>query len=221
LTESLRSLLNERLDQASQLQAAGVTVIDPLTTFIEPSVRIGAGSVVHPNTTISGATTIGENCQIGPNSVVAESTIGNGCVVFASVIRDSSLADDVHAGPFCHVRGGSRLEAGVRLGTSAEVNRSHLGKGVRSNHFSYLGDAEVGENVNIGAGTITCNYDGQDKHRTVIEDGAFIGSDTMLVAPVRVGKGAQTGSGSVVTRDVPADGRVAGVPARSIKRPDG
>jgi bifunctional UDP-N-acetylglucosamine pyrophosphorylase/glucosamine-1-phosphate N-acetyltransferase len=167
LTESLRSLVGDRLEPGGPTpggQRHGRRSAD----HIEPSVNIGAGSVVQPNTTISGGTTIGKNCQIGPNTIVVESTIGDGCVVFASVIRDSSLADDVHAGPFCHVRGGSRLEAGVRLGTSAEVNRSRLGKGVKSNHFSYLGDAEVGEGVNIGAGTITCNYDGQDKHQTVI-----------------------------------------------------
>jgi bifunctional UDP-N-acetylglucosamine pyrophosphorylase/glucosamine-1-phosphate N-acetyltransferase len=149
--------------------------------------------------------------------VISNAHIGERCVVFASVIEGSTIEDDVHVGPFCHVRGGSHLEAGVRLGTSAEVNRSRLGRGTKSNHFSYIGDAEVGADVNIGAGTVTCNYDGVAKHKTVIEDGAFIGSDSMLVAPVRIGKGAATGAGSVVTHDVADGERVAGVPARRLK----
>jgi bifunctional UDP-N-acetylglucosamine pyrophosphorylase/glucosamine-1-phosphate N-acetyltransferase len=214
--QRLFSLLAERLDTAARYVEAGVTVTDPLTTYIEPSVSIGRGTVIEPNTTLSGATTIGADCRIGPNTVIDASSVGDRCTVFASVVRDSTLEDDVHAGPFCHVRGSSHLGAGVRLGTSAEVNRSRLGKGSKSNHFSYVGDAEVGEGVNIGAGTVTCNYDGENKNKTVIEDGVFIGSDSMLVAPVRIGKGAQTGAGSVVTKDVPPGGRVAGVPAKPI-----
>lgn len=220
-TPSLQALIGERLEQAEHRRSSGVTVVDPLTTYIEPGVIIGKGTVIEPSTTISGATSIGKDCRIGPNAVVETSSIGDRCTVFASVVRDSKFADDVHVGPFCHVRGGSELGRGVRLGTAAEVNRSRLGRDSRSNHFSYLGDAEVGEDVNIGAGTITCNYDGHDKHATLIEDGVFIGSDSLLIAPVRVGKGAQTGAGSVVTKDVPAGGRVAGVPARPIDKAHG
>ena len=213
----LQSQLEQRLAVCARHADAGVVIADPASTYIDPSASIGPGTTLQPNTTISAATTIGRDCLIGPNTVIDASSIGDRCTVFASVIRNSTLEDDVHAGPFCHVRGFSYLERGVRLGTSAEVNRSRLGRGSKSNHFSYIGDAKVGANVNIGAGTVTCNYDGVAKNKTIIEDGVFIGSDTMLVAPVRLGKGAQTGAGSVVNRDVPAGGRVAGVPARPIE----
>ena len=206
-----------RLAEAARHTAAGVEIIDPATTYIEPGAQIGAGTVIEPNTTIRGATKIGAANQIGPNSVLSNAQVGDRCVVFASVISDSTIQDDVHVGPFCHVRGHSHLASGVRLGTSAEVNRSRIGKGSKSNHFSYIGDAEVGDDVNIGAGAVTCNYDGVAKHKTVIEDGAFIGSDSMLVAPVRIGKGAATGAGSVVTKDVGDGEKVAGVPAKKLK----
>jgi bifunctional UDP-N-acetylglucosamine pyrophosphorylase/glucosamine-1-phosphate N-acetyltransferase len=149
--------------------------------------------------------------------MLSNATISDRCVVFASVVSDSIIEDDVHIGPFCHVRGDSHLESGVRLGNYVEVNRSRIGKGSKSHHFSYIGDAEVGDGVNIGAGAVTCNYDGVAKHKTIIEDGAFIGSDSMLVAPVRIGKGAATGAGSVVTKDVDDGERVAGVPAKKLK----
>lgn len=193
-------------------------IVDPATAYIEPGAEIGEGTVIEPNTTIRGACRIGAGCRIGPNSVLTNAVIGDRSVVFASVVSDSTLGDDVHIGPFCHVRGNSHLESGVRLGTSAEVNRSRLGPGTRMNHFSYLGDADVGKEVNIGAGAVTCNYDGISKNKTIIEDGAFIGSDSMLVAPVRIGKNAVTGAGSVVTRDVADGEKVAGVPARGVKR---
>lgn len=213
----LRAQLEFRLAECARHVDAGVRIVDPATTYIEPGAEIGAGTIIEPNTTVRGATIIGANCRIGPNSVLADVKAGDRCVVFASVIEGSTIEDNVHIGPFCHVRGGSHLESGVRLGTSAEVNRSRLGKGTKSNHFSYIGDAEVGADVNIGAGAVTCNYDGVAKHKTVIGDGAFIGSDSMLVAPVRIGKGAATGSGSVVTSDVADGERVAGVPAKPIK----
>jgi bifunctional UDP-N-acetylglucosamine pyrophosphorylase/glucosamine-1-phosphate N-acetyltransferase len=215
--EHFRAQIEYRITECARLAAAGVEIVDPGTTYITPGVEIGAGTVIEPNTTIHGATRIGANCRIGPNSVLSNAHIGNCCVIFASVIEGSTIEDDVHVGPFCHVRGGSHLEAGVRLGTSAEVNRSRLGKGTKSNHFSYIGDAEVGADVNIGAGTVTCNYDGTAKHKTIIEDGAFIGSDSMLVAPLRIGKGASTGAGSVVTKDVNPGETVVGVPAKKLK----
>jgi bifunctional UDP-N-acetylglucosamine pyrophosphorylase/glucosamine-1-phosphate N-acetyltransferase len=197
--------------------SADALLVDPATAYIEPGVEIGEGTIIEPNTTIRGSSRIGAGCRIGPNSVLTNAIIGDRCVVFASVISDSTLEDDIHVGPFCHVRGNSHLEAGVRLGTSAEVNRSRLGKGSKMNHFSYMGDADVGEEVNIGAGAITANYNGVDKNKTIIGDGAFIGSDSMLVAPVRIGKGARTGAGSVVTKDVEDGAKVVGAPARRVK----
>jgi len=194
--------LEARIAHAASLVAAGVTIVDPATTYIEPGIAIGAGSVIRPNTTISGDSAIGERCQIGPNAV----------------IEGSRLDDDVTVGPFCHLRAGAHIESGVELGNFVEVKASRIGRGTKSHHFSYIGDADVGENVNIGAGTVTCNYDGEKKHRTVIEDGAFIGSDTMLVAPVRIGRGAGTGAGSVVTEDVADGEQVAGVPAKRLKK---
>ena len=197
-----RQDLDDRLAHAARLSADGVTIVDPATTYIAAGTTIGAGSVIQPNTTISGDSAIGERCRIGPNAV----------------IEDSRLDDDVRVGPFCHLRAGAHIESGVELGNFVEVKASRIGRGTKSHHFSYIGDADVGENVNIGAGAVTCNYDGRDKHRTVIADGAFIGSDTMLVAPVRVGREAGTGAGSVVTDDVADGEQVAGVPARPLKK---
>jgi bifunctional UDP-N-acetylglucosamine pyrophosphorylase/glucosamine-1-phosphate N-acetyltransferase len=208
MTDSLADKTNSR---------RGAVIVDPATAYIEAGVQIGAGTIIEPNTTIRGDSKIGADCRIGPNSVLTNAKVGDGCTVFASVISDSKIEDDVHVGPFCHVRGNSHLESGVRLGTAAEVNRSRLGKGSKSNHFSYIGDAEVGEGVNIGAGAVTCNYNGVDKNKTIIEDGAFIGSDSMLVAPVRIGKKATTGAGSVVTKDVEDGTKVVGAPARRVK----
>ncbi len=208
----------ERLQVCAQLIAAGVTIEDPLTTYIGPGVSIGEGTVVRPNTTINGRTVIGPGCEIGPNSVIVDSRIGEGCRVIASVVEEAVLEKGVQVGPFSHLRPGAHLEEGVRVGNYAEVKNSRLGRQSLVNHFSYVGDAQVGANVNIGAGTVTCNFDGKEKHQTVIEDGAFIGSGTMLVAPVRIGAGAATGAGSVVTRDVPAGAVVVGVPARLLKK---
>jgi len=192
----------------------GVTILDPASTFIDDAVEIGADTVIYPWTILAGRTRIGEGCQIGPGMRIVDATLGDGCVVQYSVLEECVLEAGVDVGPFSHLRAGAYLEAGVHIGNFGEVKRSRLGRGVKMGHFSYVGDAEVGPGANIGAGTITCNYDGQRKHTTEIGEGAFIGSDTMLVAPVRVGKGAKIGAGSVVTHDVP-DGAVAyGVPAR-------
>lgn len=215
--ESLPALLRARLAVAEKLAAAGVTVVDPLTTYIDDGVRIGRGTIIEPNTTLLGRTSVGQDCRIGPNSVIDASDVGDRCVVFASVIRDSSLGPDSDLGPFGHIRGGSQVGPQVHLGHSVEVNRARIGRGTKAAHFCYIADADVGENVNIGAGTVTCNYDGESKHRTVIGDGVFIGSDTMLVAPVTLAKGARTAAGSVVTKDVSAGVTVAGVPAREMR----
>ncbi len=203
-----------RVDECARLLGAGVIIIDPMTTYLEPGVSVGAGTVIFPNTTISGSSTIGERCRIGPNAIIADSRIGDECAVFASVIEGAAMEAGADVGPFSHLRPGAHLEAGVHVGNFVEVKASRLGARTQVGHFSYIGDADVGSGVNIGAGTVTCNYDGKRKSRTVIEDGAFIGSDTMLVAPVRIGRGASTGAGAVVTRDVPAGAQVAGVPAR-------
>jgi len=209
--EVLRHRINERW------MLAGVTIVDPATTYIEPGVTIGRDTTIWPNTHLRGDTRIGEHCAIGPNSIVVDCLIGDRCRVLASVLEQATMENGSDIGPFGHLRKGARLCEGAHVGNFGEVKNSTLGPGAKMGHFSYLGDAEVGAAANIGAGTITCNYDGVRKHRTVIEDGAFIGSDTMLVAPVRVGKGARTGAGAVVTHDVPAGAVVYGVPARVRK----
>jgi len=150
--------------------------------------------------------------------VIEDSTIGNGCRVVASYLEQSTLEDEVRMGPFCHLRPKAYLSRGVKLGNFGEVKSSRLGEGVHMGHFSYIGDAQIGAHTNIGAGTITCNYDGKDKHQTVIGEGAFIGSDTMLVAPVHLGAHARTGAGAVVTHDVAEGETVIGVPARPLRK---
>lgn len=213
----LRSQMEGRLDECARLVAAGVDIVDPMTTYVEPGVEIGEGTVIYPNTTISGETIIGRRCRIGPNSVIVDSRIGDEVVVFASVLEDAAVESGVDIGPFSHLRPGAYVEEDVHIGNFVEVKNSRLGRGTRAGHFSYVGDAKVGADVNIGAGTVTCNYDGKTKHETVIGDGAFVGSDTMLVAPVKLGRRASTGAGSVVTEDVPDGVRVAGVPAKAVK----
>ena len=194
---------------------SGVTMPDPASVYIDAGVELGRDTVVLPNTHIRGTSRIGRECEIGPNTIVEGSQVADRCKIVASVVEDATLEDDVTVGPFGHLRPGSFLEKGVHIGNFAEVTRSRLGRGSRSGHFSYIGDAEVGANVNIGAGTVTCNYDGNAKHTTRIEDEALIGSASMLVAPVRIGARAATGAGAVVTRDVPPDQVAVGVPARS------
>jgi bifunctional UDP-N-acetylglucosamine pyrophosphorylase/glucosamine-1-phosphate N-acetyltransferase len=206
------SVLRRRINEHWML--AGVTLLDPTTTYIEPGVTIGKDTTVWPNTHLRGQTTIGEQCHIGPNSIVVDCRIGNRCRVLASVLEQAVMEDGSDIGPFCRLRKGAWLCEGAHMGNFGEMKNATLGPGAKMGHFSYLGDAEVGARVNIGAGTITCNYDGVRKYKTVIEEGAFIGSDTMLVAPVRVGKGATTGAGAVVTHDVPENALAYGVPAR-------
>lgn len=193
---------------------AGVTMIDPSSTWIDIGVRLGCDTILFPDTYLQGHTVIGEECVIGPGTLIRDSVVGDRCRILFSVIEEAVLEEDVDVGPFSHLRKGAHLGPGVHVGNFGEIKNSRLGRGVKMGHFSYLGDATVGDGVNIGAGTITCNYDGVAKHPTVIEDRAFIGSDTMLVAPVTVGAGARTGAGSVVTRDVPPGSLVYGVPAR-------
>jgi bifunctional UDP-N-acetylglucosamine pyrophosphorylase/glucosamine-1-phosphate N-acetyltransferase len=204
----VRDRINERL------MLAGVTLIDPAATYVSAEAEIGPDTTLLPGTHVWGRTRIGRGCRIGPNAVVRDSVIGDGCAVEASVIENSTIEDNVRVGPFAHLRKGAYIERDVELGNYAEVKNSRIGAGSKSHHFSYLGDATIGKKVNIGAGTITCNYDGAHKHPTVIGDNAFIGSDSMLIAPIKIGARATTGAGSVVTRDVPDDAVVYGVPAR-------
>jgi bifunctional UDP-N-acetylglucosamine pyrophosphorylase/glucosamine-1-phosphate N-acetyltransferase len=196
------------------LMATGVSVLDPPTTYVDLDVRVGSGTVLHPNTHLQGATQIGRNCQIGPNAIVVDSIVGDGSRIWCSTVEGSELDEEVQIGPYSHVRPGCHLEREVCMGTFAEAKASRIGRGTQMHHFCYVGDADLGERVNVGAGTVTCNFDGQEKHRTVIGDEAFIGSDSMLVAPVRIGARARTGAGSVVTRDVPDGATVVGVPAK-------
>ncbi len=213
---ALQAQAHERLLACARLIEAGVLITDPATTYVEAGVEISAGTEIKPNTTISGRSVIGARCTLGPNTVITDSRIGDECSVVASMLEEAVLESSVEVGPFSHLRPGSHLESGVHIGNFVEVKASRLGRGTKVGHFSYVGDAEVGEEVNIGAGTVTCNYDGEKKNVTVIGDRAFVGSDTMLVAPVRLGEDAKTGAGAVVTEDVPAGATVAGVPARSL-----
>ncbi len=202
----------------TELMLEGVTIEDRRATYIDWGIKIGKDSIIKPNTHILGDSQIGVKSIIGPNSIVASSKIGDNCNIGSSSVNDSIVCNNVDIGPFSNVRNNSYLDDGVHLGTSAEVNRSRLGKGTKSSHFSYIGDALIGKQVNIGAGTVTCNYDGKNKNKTIIGDGAFIGSDTMLIAPIKIGNKSSTGAGSVVIDDVDDGSRVVGVPAKSIRK---
>ena len=202
------------------LMESGVTLIDPSATYVDAGVRIAADTTIFPGCHLLGETRIGTGCRIGPNAVLREMTIGDRCEIGGSTLEGSTLADGVTVGPYCHVRPGSTLERDVHLGNYAEVKASRIGARTAIGHYSYIGDADVGVDVNVGAGTITANYDGEAKHRTRVGDGAFIGSDSVLVAPVEIGAGARTGAGAVVTHDVPAGALVVGMPARE-RRPKG
>jgi bifunctional UDP-N-acetylglucosamine pyrophosphorylase / glucosamine-1-phosphate N-acetyltransferase len=192
--------------------------MDPASTYIEVGVKIGKDTIIMPNTYIHGSTTIGERNVIGPNTIIRNTSIGNGCKVLASVLEGAVLEDDVDMGPFARLRKGAHLKSHVHMGNFGEVKDSTLHEGVKMGHFSYIGNADIGANTNIGAGTITCNFDGEKKHPTVIGEDAFIGSDTMLVAPLTLGDGARTGAGAVVTKDVADDTLVVGMPARAIRK---
>ena len=193
---------------------AGVTIVDPATTYIDDTVRIGQDTTILPGCLLQGTTTVGAGCRIGPHSQIVDTQLADGCRVVYSVLESARMDQGAEIGPFGHLRKGAHLGEGVHMGNFGEVKDSYLGAGTKMGHFSYIGNAQVGENVNIGAGTITCNYDGVNKAKTEIGNNAFIGSDTMLVAPVTIGAGARTGAGAVVTRDV-GDGETAyGVPAR-------
>jgi bifunctional UDP-N-acetylglucosamine pyrophosphorylase/glucosamine-1-phosphate N-acetyltransferase len=193
-----------RQQKNAELMDAGVTIEDPATAYIDRDVVIGADTVIHPGVSIEGRTTIGRGCEIHSGARIIDSNLGDRVTIFNhTVITESRLADDAKVGPFAHLRPGADLRAQARVGNFVELKKTVLGPGSKSMHLAYLGDATIGEKVNIGAGTITCNYDGTVKNRTVIGDGAFIGSDTQLVAPVTIGPGAYVGSGTTVREDVP------------------
>jgi len=189
----------------SGLMDSGVSFIDVKSVFIDPGARIGADTIIYPNVMIHGNTEIGAGCVICPNCRIIESRIGDNVIIKDSSLIDSSeVKNGASVGPFAHIRPASVIGASARIGNFVEIKKSLIGDGAKASHLSYLGDAEIGKNVNIGAGTITCNYDGQNKHKTIIGDESFIGSDSQLVAPVTVGKGAYVGSGTTVTTDVPS-----------------
>ena len=189
-----------------QLIAAGVAIDRPETCVIDPEVEVGAETVIEPYVQLLGRTRIGTGCRIRSFSVLENCTLGNGVLIRQScVLEDSTIADGAQIGPFAHLRPGSEIGENAHVGNFVETKKAKLGKGAKANHLTYLGDAEIGEGTNIGAGTITCNYDGVNKHMTRIGKGAFVGSDSTLVAPVTVGDGAYIGAGSCITKDVPAD----------------
>ena len=208
------ALLRQRINRGHML--TGVSLVDPATTYLDADVTIGRDTVIEPNTYLRGATVVGEACRIGPGSILRDAKVDDRCSIVASTLEEATLDEDVEVGPYSHLRPGAYLCAGLHVGNFAEVKNARLGRGVKMGHFSYIGDADVGDETNIGAGTITCNFDGQEKHRTLIGRGVFIGSDTMLVAPVTLGDGARTGAGSVVTDDVPPGATAVGAPARVI-----
>jgi len=211
-----RKEMNRRL--CEQHMRDGVTVIDPDATYLEPELRIGRDTVIYPNTTIGRLSELGDRCTIGPNARLSNVKLGSGVTVSESVLIDSAIANDVSIGPFAHVRSGTSLDEGVRIGNFVEIKKSHLAARAKASHLSYVGDATVGERTNIGAGTITCNFDGSKKNRTTIGKDVSIGSNTSLIAPVTIGDGALTGASSVVTKDVPPGERVAGNPARPLRK---
>ncbi|MDH5605471.1 MAG: bifunctional UDP-N-acetylglucosamine diphosphorylase/glucosamine-1-phosphate N-acetyltransferase GlmU [Anaerolineae bacterium] len=211
---ALRARINTRWMEA------GVTLIDPQTTYIGLDVTIGQDTLIYPNTLLDGRTQIGENCRLGPNTIIRDTQIGNDCQVLSSVLEGAVLENNVDIGPYGHLRKGAHLADGVHMGNFGEVKNSYLAPGVKMGHVSYIGDANIGKDVNIGAGTITANYDGKNKNKTEIGEGAFIGVDTMLVAPLKLGKGSRTGAGSVVTKNVEEDTLVVGMPARAIRKLD-
>jgi bifunctional UDP-N-acetylglucosamine pyrophosphorylase / glucosamine-1-phosphate N-acetyltransferase len=195
-------VLRERIN--ARHLANGVTLEDPETTYIDVDVRIGRDTVIHPMTFLSGETRIATGCEIGPATRVVDTWVGEGAVVEFSVVHSSRIGARAHVGPYAHVRPGTRLGPDTKVGAFVEIKASEIDQGAKVPHLSYVGDAKIGRRANVGAGTVTVNYDGYEKHRTRIGDDARVGSDTMLVAPVKLGKGAVTGAGSVITTDVPA-----------------
>jgi len=211
VSEMLRRRASERwMDE-------GVTIVDPTTTYIDASVQIGMDATIHPFTFLEGNTVIGDRADVGPNVRIINSQVGEAAAVSFAVVRDSIVGPEATVGPFASLRPGTRLDRGAKVGTFVETKSTTIGEGSSAPHLSYLGDAKIGRGVNVGAGTITCNWDGMDKHETVIEDDAYVGSDTMFVAPAHMGKRAATGAGAVVRGEIPDDALAVGMPARIIQ----
>jgi bifunctional UDP-N-acetylglucosamine pyrophosphorylase/glucosamine-1-phosphate N-acetyltransferase len=208
--------LRVRLNEAHMRD--GVTMRDPSTVYVDWSVKLGRDVVLEPGVILRGETAIGDGSVIGPNATIDDSTIGAGCRIWLSVVERSQVDEGATVGPYSHLRPGSSIGAGAEIGNFAEVKNSRLGQRVKQHHMSYLGDADLGDGTNVGAGTITANWDGRTKNRTKVGTDAFLGVDTMLVAPVEVGDGAKTGAGAVVTKNVPPGKLAVGVPAR-IREP--
>jgi bifunctional UDP-N-acetylglucosamine pyrophosphorylase/glucosamine-1-phosphate N-acetyltransferase len=211
-----RAILNRRL--CEEHMRAGVTIVDPATTYLEPGLAIERDVTIHPGSWIGGTTSIGEGTTIGVRCRVADSAIGARCEIRESVVTTTRIGDDVRVGPYAHLRDGNVIGDRVRIGNFVEFKRSEIGDDVKANHLAYIGDATVGDRTNYGAGAITCNYDGKKKNRTTIGSDVFVGTNNSLVAPLTVGDGALTGAGSVVIRDVPPGDKQVGNPARSIAR---
>jgi bifunctional UDP-N-acetylglucosamine pyrophosphorylase/glucosamine-1-phosphate N-acetyltransferase len=209
---------NLRVRRNEQHMRDGVTMRDPSTVYLDWDVTLAPDVTLEPNVILRGATRVGEETVIGAGSQIVDSQIGARARVWASIVEASVVEDEVTVGPYSHIRAGSVVGRGAQVGNFAELKKTRLGAGSKQHHMSYLGDAEIGERVNIGAGAVTANWDGTTKHRTTIGEGAFIGVDTMIVAPRKIGKGAKTGAGAVVTKDVPAGKLAVGVPAR-IREP--
>jgi bifunctional UDP-N-acetylglucosamine pyrophosphorylase/glucosamine-1-phosphate N-acetyltransferase len=205
---------NLRVRRNEQHMRDGVTMRDPSTVYLDWDVELAPDVTLEPNVILRGRTSVGEGSTIGPGTHIIDSVIGKRTRVWASVIESSTVHDEATIGPFSHLRPGSLVGRGAEVGNFAELKNASLGAGSKQHHMSYLGDAEIGERANIGAGAVTANYDGTKKHRTTIGDGAFIGVDTMIVAPRDIGAGARTGAGAVITRDVPPGKLAVGVPAR-------
>ncbi|MEK7716971.1 MAG: bifunctional UDP-N-acetylglucosamine diphosphorylase/glucosamine-1-phosphate N-acetyltransferase GlmU, partial [Pseudomonadota bacterium] len=209
-------VLNKRM--LERLMISGVTVRDPQSTHVDADVEIGQDTVIYPGVILRGHTKIGRMCRIGPFTHIEDTTIGNECEVRFSYVLSSRLLEKTSVGPFAHIRPESIIGPRARIGNFTEVKSSKIGFGSKVNHLSYIGDADIAEDVNIGAGTITCNYDGKDKHKTVIGAKAFVGSNVNLIAPVKIGRGAKVAAGSTVTEDVP-DGSLAIARARQVNKP--
>jgi bifunctional UDP-N-acetylglucosamine pyrophosphorylase/glucosamine-1-phosphate N-acetyltransferase len=197
---------DDRRELARRWQEAGVVLQDPDSLYAEEGVTIGAGTVIGPNVQLRGKTTIGKDCRIDGSAFLTDAELGDRVHLrFSVVVSEAKIGSEAVIGPFAHLRPGTSLGERVHIGNFVETKKAVVGEGTKANHLTYLGDVTIGRDTNIGAGTITCNYDGVNKNKTIIEDGAFIGSDTQLVAPVRIGKGAYVGAGSTITKDVPAE----------------